>query len=84
MQLTTVLQDELARRTKVNAALRGSAFRFMRTHDARSLEYIAQQLGISRMSVTRAMQRAAGSEEMFPALEHPGAWTSEPPTEKTP
>ena len=84
MQLTTVLQDELARRTKVNAALRGSAFRFMRTHDARSLEYIAQQLGISRMSVTRAMQRAAGSEEMFPALEDPGAWTSEPPTGRTP
>lgn len=74
MQLTTVLQDDLARRTKVNAALRGAAFRFARTHDARSLEYIAQRLGISRMSVTRAMQRAAGSEEMFPALEEPGAW----------
>lgn len=77
-ELTSVLQEHLAQQTKLNAALRASAFRFLRGHRRRSLESIGQQVGITRTSVMRAAQRHEEEPGAFAALEKPGAWLNEP------
>lgn len=79
-ELTSVLQEQLAQQTKLNAALRAAAFRFLRVHRRRSLESIAQQVGITRTSVMRAAQRRDEDAGNFAALEEPGAWLNEPPS----
>ncbi|MEP9385514.1 hypothetical protein [Nocardioides sp. KR10-350] len=79
-QLTTVLHDELARLTKLNAELRTATLVYLRNPAGANLTLakLADLLGVSSMAVSLASRRKGQATDPgpFSRLESPDGWAT--------
>ncbi len=78
-QLTSALQEHLAKLTQRNAALRGATVLYLHRHRRVQLLTIAHLLGVTKGAVNHVIRRAeldSSREFGFTKLETPDGWDS--------